>query len=115
MGSTRLLPGLVGFSMLACGAGSSSSTPPEIPVLGSEATCADRAQAQPVCLKAVEGRCASLRASCEAACQPRLDVVAERRSFGGTSGTGEERCREGCGETAEACRRALLVRCPTVC
>jgi hypothetical protein len=116
LGSRQLLPaGLVGLSVLACGAGSSTGAPPELPVLGSDATCADRAQARPVCLQAVAGRCASVRASCEATCEPRLDIAAERRSSGGVSGTGEERCRQGCGETEQACREALLGKCPTVC
>ena len=110
-----LLASLGCLPVIACGGASSGNTAPEIPVLGSDATCADRAQARPVCLKAVEGRCASLRASCEATCEPRLDVSAERRSSGGASGTGEERCRQGCGETELACRQSLVVRCPTAC
>jgi len=101
--------------MFACGAGASSSAPPEIPVLGSDATCADRAQARPVCLQAVEARCASLNGSCEATCQPRLGPGSDEKSPALRGDLEEERCRQGCRETAQACRRSLLGRCPTVC
>jgi hypothetical protein len=105
---------LAGALLLACGA----STPPAevpLPLLGSDATCADRAQTRPVCLQAVETRCASQQGQCEASCEPRsLPGSSEKHPDVGGDMAGE-RCRESCRGITPACRQALLPKCPTLC
>ncbi|HEY5241415.1 MAG TPA: nuclear transport factor 2 family protein [Polyangiaceae bacterium] len=97
----------------ACGA--TTPPPPELPVLGSDATCADRAQARPVCLQAVETRCAAQRGSCEAACQSRLLPGSSEKHPEVSGAVQEGPCREGCRQDARACAQSLVARCPTLC
>jgi hypothetical protein len=115
--SRRLGAALLGFAgalLLACGAGTSPADAP-LPVLGSDATCADRAQARPVCLQAVETRCASQRSACEASCQSRILPGSSEKHPELSGDLQEGPCRDGCRESSRACVQSLLVRCPTLC
>ena len=114
MRSTRFLAGVAGLFSLACGAGSPPAEAP-LPILGSDATCADKAQARPVCLQAVDTRCASQRSACEAGCQSRLLPGSDEKHPQVSGDIQEGQCREGCRETAQACGRSLVVQCPTLC
>ncbi|HEX3344668.1 MAG TPA: hypothetical protein VHS09_08845, partial [Polyangiaceae bacterium] len=98
--------------LLACAAGAPA---PEIPVLGSDATCADRAQARPVCLRAVEERCASQAGACEASCPSRILPGSSEKHPELSGDMREGPCRDGCREGARACMQSLLGRCPTLC
>src|ERR1700722_18023071 len=83
--------------LVACGAGSMDNPATQIPLLGADAGCADRAQARPVCLRAFEARCASQRGDCEAGCEPRLGPETERRIV--LPEVEANRCRDGCRQT----------------
>ncbi|HEY3819721.1 MAG TPA: nuclear transport factor 2 family protein [Polyangiaceae bacterium] len=111
-------PGLVLLALAgallvaACGA---SAPPPELPILGSDATCADRAQARPACLAAVEARCSSQRVACESSCQSRTLPGSSEKHPELSGDIQETQCREGCREASRGCEASLLVRCPTTC
>jgi hypothetical protein len=114
---TRLagaLLALAGVSLFAC-AGAAPPAEAPLPLLGSDATCADRAQARPVCLHAVETRCASQRSTCEGGCQSRLMPGSDEKHPPVSGDMQEGQCRESCRQTAEACAQSLLGRCPTLC
>lgn len=68
-----------------------------------------------MCLQAVETRCASQRSACEAGCQSRLLPGSDEKHPQVSGDIQEGQCREGCRETAQACRKSLVVRCPTLC
>ena len=114
---TRLAGALLvvaGVSLFACvGAAPPAEAP--LPVLGSDATCADRAQARPVCLQAVETRCASQRSTCEGGCQSRLMPGSDEKHPQVSGEMQEGQCRDSCRESAQACAQSLLGRCPTLC
>ena len=100
---------------LLMGCGASSIEPPstEMPSLGADAGCADRAQARPLCLRAFEARCASQRRDCEASCEPRLGPETERRVV--LPDVEANQCRDGCRQNEQACRQSLLRQCPSLC
>jgi hypothetical protein len=105
---------VAGVSLFAC-AGAPRPAEAPLPLLGSDATCADRAEARPVCLHAVETRCASQRSTCEAGCQSRLLPGSDEKHPQVSGDLQEGQCRESCRQTAEACAQSLLGRCPTPC
>jgi hypothetical protein len=105
---------VAGASLLAC-AGAAPPAEAPLPLLGSDATCADRAQARPLCLHAVETRCASQRSTCEAGCQSRLLPGSDEKHPQVSGDMQESQCRDGCRQTAEACTQSLLGKCPTFC
>jgi hypothetical protein len=119
----RVRPRLAAGAMLAmiamlagtaCAGRGAEVAPPD-GTTSSEGSCDERARARALCLSAVQGRCGSMRADCEARCEPRLGPGNSEKEPALRSDIEAERCREGCRQDDRGCRHALIVRCPRPC
>ena len=105
----------------ACQGGARSPEAAEAPLepveaaLAPDAGCADRARARPLCLQAVEARCASLQAGCEAQCETRLAPGSTEKEPGLRTDLAADRCRERCRQASRGCRGAMAAACPATC
>jgi hypothetical protein len=112
--SVRPFTALAILALVGCGA-RTAELPPQQGTTGGENGCEDRVRARPICLRAVETRCASMRSDCEARCEPRLGPGNSEKEPALRGDMEADRCREGCRQQDLGCRHALADRCPRPC